>query len=133
MSCVTPKGQAALPARIKQRLNHKRGSLHEITFDERSRNPQDAKAPLRELPITSRVVSALPLVARIPIDFDDERGLAREKVDDVVADDDLPTKLDTEQSASAHQAPHERLGVSGRMPHAPSALLEERFASGTLS
>jgi hypothetical protein len=41
--------------------------------------------------------------------------------------------LDAEKSATAHQAPHERLRIGRGVAHAPSALFEERFASGTLS
>src|SRR5690606_12079141 len=74
--------------RIKQRLNHKRGSVHEITFDERGRNPQDTKPSSRELPVASRVVSAPRFVARISIDFNHEQRLAGEEVDDMIADND---------------------------------------------
>jgi hypothetical protein len=122
----------ALP-RLKQRLNHKRGSSDQITFDQRSRNPQDAKAPAREFPIASRVVSALRLVAHIPINLDDERGFPSEEVDDVIADHDLPTKLHAQQTTPPHQAPHQRFSVSRIFAKRPSALFEERFAGGTPS
>ena len=125
--------QAALPPRIKQRLNHKCGSLHQVSLDQRSRDAQDAVPPTLQLAVPRRIMSALRLVTRIPINLDDERGLASEKVHDVVPNDDLPTKLHTEQALAAHQAPHERLSVSGMMTKRPSALFEKRLARGALS
>ena len=119
--------------RLQERLNHKRGSRHQVALDQRSRDPQDAKAPARELPIASRVVSALRLVALVPINLDDERGFASEEVDDVIANHDLPPKLHSEQPASSRQAPHQRRCVSGILTKRPSALFEERFAGGALS
>ena len=123
---------AALP-RLQKRLNHKRGRRNQVTLDQRSRNPQDAEAPARELPVASRVVRALGLVALVPINLDNERGFAREEVDDVIANDDLPTELDAKQPATAHHAPHQRFSVTGILTERPSALFEERFAHGTLS
>jgi hypothetical protein len=87
--------------RLQQRLNHKRGSRHQVTLDQRSGNSQDAEAPARELPIASRVVSALPFVPRVPINLDDERGLPGEEVDDVIANHDLTPKLQAEQATKA--------------------------------
>ena len=120
-------------ARLQQRLNHKRGRRDQGTLDQRSRDPQDTEAPACELPIASRVVSALRLVALVPINLDDERGFASEEVDDVIANHDLPPKLHSEQPASSRQAPHQRLCVSGILTKRPSALFEERFAGGALS
>ena len=126
------RSAAALPS-LQQRLNDKRGRRHQVTLDQRPRNAQDAEAFARELPIPSRVVSALRLVALVPINLDDERRLACEEVDDVIANDDLAPKLDAEQAASPHQAPHQRLRVRGILAKRQSALFEERFAGGTLS
>jgi hypothetical protein len=119
--------------RLKQRLNHKRGSRDQVTLDQRAGNSQDAKASLAQLPVPRGVVRPLALVALVPVNLDNKRGLTREEVDDVIANDDLTPKLDAEQASPAHQAPHERLGVSGIATKHPSALFEECFTGGTLS
>ncbi len=126
------RSPATLP-RLQQRLNYKRGRGDQVTLDQRSRNPQDAEASLGELPIASRVVSTLPLVALVPINLDYERGLTRDEVSDVISDHDLTTELHTEQTPATHQAPHQSFSVSRILSKRPSALFEERFAGGALS
>lgn len=125
--------EAVSPPRLQQRLNHKRGRLDQVPLDQRSRDPQDTKTSAGELPISRSVVSALLFVASVPVNLDDERRLTRHEVDDVIAENNLTAKLHAEQPATTHEAPHECLGVSGRVPHRPSALFEERLSGGTLS
>ena len=122
-----------LTARIEQRLNDERGRLHQVALDQGSWDSQDTIPSPHELPITSRVMSALRVVAGVPVNFDDEGNLAREKITDVISDDDLTPELDAEQSAPAQEAPHERFRMGRGVAHHPGALLEERFAGGTLS
>ena len=121
------------PRRSEQRFNHKRDSLHQVALHKRRRDPQDAIPCPDKLAIPRSVVSPLLLVARVPINLNDEPGLPREEVDDVVTDNDLAPKLHTEQLTTAHEAPHERLSVSGMMTKRPSALFEKRLARGALS
>ena len=128
------RGQPSLSVpSLQQRLNDKRGRRDQVTLDQRSRNSQDTKTSLRELPVASSVVSALRLVALVPVNLHNERGLVSYEISDVISDHDLTPKLHAKQPASPHQAPHQRFSVSGILAKRPGALFEERFAVGTLS
>jgi hypothetical protein len=88
----------------------------EVLLDEPDRKAQDAIAKARERRIAARV-SALPLLVRGVVDFDDEFPERSAKVDDEefrrrVAEHDLATKADAEPRA-LQGGPEERLKMRG--------------------
>jgi hypothetical protein len=64
----------------------------------------------------------------VPIDFDDERDLARQEVNDVLADDLLSPKGDS-QALSANGGPKQLFRKRGVMTHEASPLFEESATS----
>src|SRR5690606_26126124 len=108
----------------RQRLPHQRDCPRQIALHQRSWNAQDPVPSPTEFDIAASVSRTTLSVVGITIDLDDERDLASEEIDDVIADDLLPAKGHPETLA-ANGGKQESLRVGRVVQHVAGTSLEK--------